>query len=269
MSAGVADGHIEQQLDPRTSAFYCHTFATLQDARVPFLVGGGYALDHYTGLGRGTKDVDLFVRRQDFARALHALSAARYHAEATFHWIGKIHCGDDLVDLIYSGLNGVPQVDDEWLAHGVAAEVLGMPVKLCPPEELIWAKSFVMERERYDGADVIHLLRSCGQTLDWPRLLRRFGGHWRVLLSHLILFGFVYPAERSHVPDGMMRELLGRVQAEMASPAPSDKVCQGTILSWRQYLVDVEIWGYEDARVRDGYMTPDEIAEWTDAFRHS
>lgn len=30
-------------------------------------------------------------------------------------------------------------------------------------------------------------------TLDWSRLARRFGQHWRVLPSHLILFGCIYP----------------------------------------------------------------------------
>ena len=56
---------------------------------------------------------------------------------------------------------------------------------LSPPEEMIWSKAFVQERERYDGADVIHLLRELGPTLDWPRLLMRFGDRWRVLLSFI------------------------------------------------------------------------------------
>ena len=42
-----------------------------------------------------------------------------------------------------------------------------------------------MERERYDGADVAHLFRHCSGLLNWERLVRRFGPHWRVLLSHL------------------------------------------------------------------------------------
>lgn len=260
----AADG---RDLDPGTRDFYRHSLLVLREARVPFLVGGGYALDHYTGIGRRTKDFDLFLRAQDFESALGALAAAGYHTERTFHWIGKIHCGDELVDLIYSAVNGVPRVDDEWFEHAIAAEILGVPVALCPPEELIWAKSFVMERERYDGADVIHLLRACGRELDWPRLLRRFNGHWRLLFSHLVLFGFVYPAERSYVPDGVMRALLGLMQAEMSGPAPAERLCQGPLLSWRQYLVDVERWGYQDARLSQGYMTPDEIAEWTQAFR--
>jgi hypothetical protein len=44
-------------------------------------------------------------------------------------------------------------VDDLWFAHATPGDVLGIPVRLCPPEEMIWSKAFIMERERYDGAD--------------------------------------------------------------------------------------------------------------------
>ena len=76
---------------------------------------------------------------------------------------------------------------------------------------MIWSKAFIQERERFDGADVIHLLRETGPSLDWPRLLMRFGDHWRVLLSHLILFGFVYPDKRQNVPAWVMDELMRRL----------------------------------------------------------
>src|SRR5207302_251148 len=82
-------------------------------------------------------------------------------------------------------------VNDAWFEHAVAGEALGRRVRLVPPEEMIWQKAYIMERERFDGADVLHLLRARGRRLDWPRLLARFGPHWRVLLSHLVLFGFV------------------------------------------------------------------------------
>ena len=61
---------------------------------------------------------------------------------------------------------------------------------------MVWSKAFVMEKYRYDGADVAHLLLRQGASLDWKRLLRRFGRHWRVLLSHLVLFEFIYPGQR-------------------------------------------------------------------------
>ena len=127
--------------------------------------------------------------------------------------------------------------------------MLGVPVKLSPAEEMIWSKSMIMERERYDGADVAHLLRHCSGLLNWDRLVRRFGPHWRILLSHLVLFGFIYPGERSLVPSAVIKELVNRLLAELDVPTRDSKVCQGTLLSRAQYLVDVDEWGYEDARL--------------------
>jgi hypothetical protein len=158
-------------------------------------------------------------------------------------------------------------VDDVWFEHAVPDHVLGLPVRLCPPEEMIWSKAFIMERERFDGADVAHLVRARGREMDWARLLDRFGARWRVLLSHLVLFGFIYPCERDAVPEGVMRQLLARLQAELAEPPSEDRACHGTELSRAQYLVDLERWGYRDARrIPHGNMSGDEIARWTAAI---
>jgi hypothetical protein len=155
-------------------------------------------------------------------------------------------------------------VDDGWFEYAVPAEVLGIPVKLCPPEETIWSKALIMERERYDGADVAHLIRALGPGLDWPRLLRRFGPHWRVLLSHLILFGFVYPGERWRIPPKVMRELTKRLLTEVDAGHPDERLCGGTLLSRAQYLPDVQAWGYRDARLSPtGSMTDDDVVRWT------
>lgn len=224
-------------------------------------------MQHFVGVMRPTKDADVIVRPPDRDRALQALADEGYRVEGVFHWIGKAYCGEDCVDVISGSMNSATTVDDEWFEHAIAAEVVGLPVKLCAPEELIWTKAFVMERERYDGADVAHLLRACGRSLNWARLLKRFGPHWRVLISHLILYGFIYPGERSSVPNWVMSKLLGYLRDEMNVFPQPDHLCQGTLLSWRQYLVDVEQWGYRDARVTQGYMTAQEVERWTDAFR--
>jgi hypothetical protein len=172
--------------------------------------------------------------------------------------------------VIYSSGNGVAEVDDEWFAHAVDEEVLGTPVKLCPPEEMIWSKAMIMERERYDGADVAHLLRHCSGLLNWDRLVRRFAANWRVLLSHLVLFGFIYPGERALIPSGLVKDLVNRMLAELEVPTRNSKVCQGTLLSRAQYLVDVDEWGYEDARaVPRGSMSEAQIEEWTAAIDKS
>jgi hypothetical protein len=222
----------------------------LQQAQVPFLVGGAYALARHTGIVRHTKDFDIFTRPKDYQRVLHVLSAAGYRTELTDpRWLAKGYAGEDFIDVIFSSGNAVAEVDDVWFEHAIEAEMLGLLVQLCPPEETIWSKAFVMERERYDGADIAHLLRAYGNQLDWDRLLDRFDSHWRVLFSHLILFGFIYPCEQECIPPYVMDALLDRLRSEVQPPSTAGRLCQGTLLSKVQYATDVDRWGYQDARL--------------------
>ncbi len=241
---------------------------TLQTGGVEFLVGGAYAFTPYTGIGRSTKDFDLFVRKPEIHRALDVLAAAGFETELTFpHWLGKAYDGRDFVDLIFSSGNGVAPVDDGWFAHAPHGTVLGVAVKLAPAEEMLWSKAFVMERERYDGADVIHIIRTGAERLDWDRVLDRFGDRWRVLLLNLVLFGFAYPGERTRVPRRVMETLLARLRGELDADAPGGRICQGTVVSRQQFLPDTLEWGYMDGRlIPYGNMTAEEIAHWTEAI---
>ena len=263
-----ANGHApERVLDPASREFYVHTLRLLQTAGVPFMLGGAYAFAQYTGIERHTKDLDIFVRPADAQRTLDVLEDAGYKTNLIFpHWLGKAHCGDDFVDIIFSSGNGVCPVTDDWFQHAGRVDVFGIPVLLMPPEEMIWQKSLILERERYDGADVAHIVHCRAEQLDWNRLVARFGANWRVLLSHLVLFGFVYPSERDRVPAGILQELLDRLVAEQALAPPSKKICHGTILSRQQYLTDVHRWGYADARLESGDMNASEVQQWTDAI---
>jgi hypothetical protein len=135
-------------------------------------------------------------------------------------------------------------------------------------EDGMLSKAFIMERERYDGADIAHLVRANAERINWKRLVERFGPHWRVLLAHLTLFGFIYPGERDRVPRWVMEHLMGRLKAEVAQPPAQDPhVCAGTLLSREQYLHDVEKLGYVDGRLTPvSTMTSDDVQLWTDSI---
>ena len=251
------------------TAFYAEVLHALHAAGVEFLVGGAFAFAQVTGLQRATKDLDLFVRRDDWPRLDAALAPLGATLELTHpHWLGKALRGPHFVDLIFNSGNGLAPVDDTWFAAaGPAQPLLGTPVRLAPVEETLWTKAFIMERERYDGADVAHLLLSCGPTLDWPRLMARFGPHWRVLMAHLVLFGFVFPGERARVPPWVLDEFTARLLRETHAEPPPTRLCAGTLLSREQYLADVAQRGFLDVRHTPlSTMQPGDVAAWTEAI---
>lgn len=255
--------------DAETLAFYSRAIDILDTAEVPFLVGGAYAFSAYTGIARHTKDFDLFLRRSDLDRAMDAFRAVDFEPEVRFdHWLAKVYGpGNLFIDLIFSSGNGIAEVDDAWFEFAADGRVFDRAVRLCPAEEMIWSKAFIQERERFDGADVAHILKARADQMDWPRLVARFGQNWRVLYSHLVLFGYIYPDSRTLVPSWVMTELNTRLIAETTTAVPADRICNGPVLSRQQYLPDLEE-GYEDARVAPvGAMTEEQVAVWTDAIR--
>ena len=246
--------------------FYIDALRKLQEANIPFLVGGAFAFSFYSRVPRDTKDIDIFVKPDDCPRVLEHFARLGYETGVPFpHWLGKIRRGNHFIDVIFSSGNGVARVDDLWFDHAPRTNVLGIIVRVSPIEEMMWSKAFIQERERFDGADIIHLLREAGPSLDWPRLLMRFGDHWRVLLSHIIMFGFVYPDKRQNVPQWVMDELIRRLS--ISRPNLQSDVCYGTLLSREQYLYDVNNLKYHDAREEPyGPMTREQLDVWTAAI---
>ena len=252
-----------------TQNLYRLALLDVQRSGIPFLVGGAFALESYTGVVRRTKDLDIFVLREDVDGLMRFLAAAGYETEVRFpHWISKAHKGGHVIDIIFGSGNGICTVDQKWFGAAPTTTIMGERVRLVPVEEMIWSKAFIMERDRYDGADIAHLLHARSESLDWGRLLWRFDRHWRVLFSHLVLFGYVYPGRRLQIPHWLMRELIQRLGMEMQTLTPDRDVCQGTLLSWGQYLDHIERGDYQDARHRPrGSLTARETKFVTERFQ--
>lgn len=244
--------------------FYREVLRILTRSDVPFLVGGAFAFARHAGIDRQTKDLDVMIEQHTWPRLARVLRASGIHTKRTFpHWLGKALDRTGQVDVIYNNGAGVTPVDARWFEHAVPASVLGFNVRLCPVEELIWSKAFVMERERFDGSDILHLIRARGATLDWRRLRDRFTGHEAVLRAHLILFRYVYPSDPDPIPP-WLNHALAEAPAALPSTPP---LCRGTLLSRAQYLVDVESFGYADARLPPhGSMSPQHWVIWTNAI---
>jgi hypothetical protein len=262
--------HSPDDLAPAAAQFYRKVMQVLGEANLPFLVGGGYAFYSYTTILRDTKDFDVFVLPEVLDDVLATLSAAGWQTDQKFpHWLAKVYHEGYFVDIIYNSGNGICPVDQQWFDSATRAEILGQSVLLSPVEEMIWQKSFIKERHRYDGSDIVHLLHYHSESLNWERLLRRFGDYWMVLLSHLILYRFIYPDDRPHRAEQILRQLLERWQQESTQDTDVRQPprCRGTLLSLVDYLPAIEKWGYQDARLRPwGSMTSADVDLWTNEF---
>jgi len=156
-------------------------------------------------------------------------------------WLAKVHKGEFFVDLITGMSNGVLAVEDSWIERAGPAVVHGVETRVLAPEELVASKIFVTKRERFDGADIAHVIYGTYPSFDWDRELQLVGEHWEMLLWSLLLFRYVYPAQTHYVPADVWRELLQRLQSEIANPDPHASF-RGSLVDDNMFAIDVNEW---------------------------
>ena len=227
---------------------YQRALRALNEAGVKYVISGLYALYEYTGIYRKTKDLDVFVEPGVVVAAARVL---RDHGFKVYleqaHWIAKAMDGAVQTDLIYGMGNGMAFIDAAWYERSRPGILAATPVRMAPPEDLIWHRLFVSERHRSDSADVLHMFLSRGPELDWDHLVERVGADWRLLLAQIHLFDFVYPGHREHVPQPVRKKLYKRAEQEMNTVGDA-RLCYGTMISRFSYNIDVNEWGFRDPR---------------------
>jgi predicted nucleotidyltransferase len=227
--------------------FYAESLRELAKFGVPFLLAGTYAVCTYTGIKRDTKDLDIFCKAGDYPRILSHFKTLGYKTEIEDErWIGKLYNDNQFIDVIFNSFNGTMPVNDEWFNHARQIEIFGTLVKVIPPTELIWSKAFIQSRQRYDGADIAHVILKQSEQIDWHRLLGYMEQYWEVLLMHLLNFRWIYPTERDRVPRWLMDELMDRLKHQLEMPRPQMKICRGRMFSHIDYEIDVKQWGFAD-----------------------
>lgn len=217
---------------------------------IPYVVSGAFALHAHTGIWRDTKDLDMFLTTENADRALEHLHEGGFTCEVRDSvWLAKAHREDFFVDLITGMSNGVIVVDDSWIERGRNEMVLDVPSRVLAAEELIASKMFVTRRERFDGADIAHVVYGTRGKLDWERLLAIAGEHWEVLLWNLLLFRYCYPMHTDFVPAAIWRDLMGRLNQELEHPL-RDAEFRGSLIDDKMFAIDVEEWGFPDVEKR-------------------
>jgi hypothetical protein len=188
---------VEPEFGPDAEKFYKIVLGILKETKIPFLIGGTYALPFYFEVDRTTKDMDVFCKASDYPRILLTLKEKGFNNIEIIddRWLSKVWSNDNkyTVDFIFGIVaGGTWPINEESFKNAKRRKLLGFNVKITAPEELIVSKMFMMNRKHYSGADIAHLILHTGKALNWKLILQKVDPYWEVLLSHILLFRFTY-----------------------------------------------------------------------------
>jgi predicted nucleotidyltransferase len=237
---------VPPQFPPEQEALFREVLLLLNEKQVPYAVSGAFALHAHTGIWRDTKDLDLFLTEQAAVHARQVLQEDGFEIEITDPvWLTKARREDFYVDLITGMSNGIITVGDSWIEGSARTKVTGVQTRVLAAEELIASKMFVLFRERYDGADIAHIIHGTRGRLDWDRLLHLAGDHWELLLYAMLMFKYAYPSKTDFIPKEVWRTMLDRTRQDIEHPNPKAEF-RGSLLDERMFAIDVQEWGMKD-----------------------
>jgi len=194
---------------------YIEAMDALCQSGVPFMVGGAFAVYHYTNWWRNTHDMDVYVVQTDVERAAEALDSAGFvdlgeQAPGDTQWI--YHSGRDglVFDVIWRFANLANYITPDWFQRASTGKFLGLDLQFLPLEELVWIKVFVINRHRCDWPDVMRIVQAQCQRLDWSRLFDLLGEHWLLLAGLIDVFDWQHPDSMDCIPNRIREELAAR-----------------------------------------------------------
>lgn len=193
-------------------ATYCSAMRAMRSAGIPFMLGGGFALAAFTGHWRDTKDIDFYVHPRDRHSAIIALSRAGfedYYAQRPYdrNWIYRSFKDNRIVDVIWSMANQRAQVDELWFEHGATMMIRGERLLVVPPEEYMWCKLYILQRDHCDWTDVFNLLYTSGTRIDWDHLLNRLENDFPLLQALLLVYRWLCPRYAQRLPRSLWKRL--------------------------------------------------------------
>jgi hypothetical protein len=139
--------------------------ATLRDAEVEFMLGGGLAI--WARGGPPTDhDVDLYVRERDALAALGALVDAGFREEQPPEdWLYKAWEDENLVDIVFRPAGG--PVDDEHFARATMMEVNAQRLLVAAIDDVLVTKLLAMNEQEPDYRAILEIARALREQIDW------------------------------------------------------------------------------------------------------
>lgn len=216
---------------------YAEVLKRIRERGIRSAIGGGTAVGLYVPRRVSTKDIDVYVKPSDRDAAIGIVTECGledYYEVSSYdrHWIYRSHDGDGtIVDIMWSMPNRRADVDDAWLVRGPESEIHGEIVRVLPPEELIWAKLYILQRDRSDWPDILNLLYTTASTLDWNHLIERVGPDAPLLEALLSIFRWLCPAKAAQIPAHVHRWL------KAAHQRPGSGIAHDSLLDTRPWFM--------------------------------
>jgi hypothetical protein len=150
------------------------TAAALQDAGVPFMLGGGLAA-WVRGGPESDHDLDYMLRPEDAEHALAALVEAGLRPERPpERWLLKAWDAEVLVDLIFQPASGT--VGDGEFERAEVIEVLAQEMPVMSLEDVLVTKLLAITETQLEFKSVLELARSVREQVDWDAVSERTTG---------------------------------------------------------------------------------------------
>lgn len=179
----------------------------LDEAQVPYVVGGGIAVNCYVGR-RSTHDIDIFVKLDDEDKALEALGGAGFTTEKTDpEWIYKAFRDDILVDIIFRS-HGNIQITDETITRSRLLTCNHHQFKVMPPEDLVLMKIFASREARPHWYDAVDLISMLTDQFDWKYFFSKPAANTKRTLAFLLFAD----GEKTSIPNWVIRRLAPLIE---------------------------------------------------------
>jgi hypothetical protein len=203
----------DDDIDVTEWEVYHRVIREARAAGVRFAFGGAFATAVYTGHLRNTKDFDFYVlpdQRDAMVEATRRAGLHDHYDREPYEraWIYRASTDGIIVDTIWAMANLRTQVDQRWISAGPVVALRGELLHAIPIEDLIWSKLYVLQRERCDWGDVLNLIDSRPDLIEWEPLLDRMGEDAPLLAGALSVYAWLAPERVARIPR-MVWERLG------------------------------------------------------------
>lgn len=226
------------KLPPEQWAVYREVMLAASEAHIPFAVGGGIAAMAYADQSRDSKDLDLYIvqdNRPAMIDVLTRLGFVDYYDQKPYerHWIYRAFRDGTIVDVMWSMANRRGCVDSRWL-RGPMFCIDDLHIRLLPPEEILWTKLYVLQRDRSDWTDALNMLYVVGGSLNWNRLFDRVGEDIGLLAGLVAVFRWLAPGRAGNLPSFIWRRL--QIDPPAGESAPEYRVDRARLLDTRPWF---------------------------------